>query len=106
MSTYAVPRGLAGFESMKAFQQYEAHGVTGLFCGAADVRSKKHILQCTVPRVYLRFMVENIEAGGEYPLRYQSFDQGVVVDHFSPSNVHHNRIERQQLDTPAVEKSG
>src|SRR5579859_513942 len=106
MSTYAVPRDLTGFESMKAFQQYEAHGVTGLFCGAADVRSKKHILQCTVPRGYLRFTIENIEAGGEYPLRDQRFDQSIVVDHFSASNVHHNRMERQQLDTPAVKKSG
>jgi hypothetical protein len=28
MSTYAVPPDLAGFESVKAFQQYEAAGVT------------------------------------------------------------------------------
>src|ERR1700730_14151010 len=106
MSTYAVPRDLTGFESVKTFQQYEAHGVTGIFCGAADVWSQKHILQCTVPRIYLRFIVENIQAGGEYLPGDQRFNQRIVVDHLSSGNVHHNGVAWQQLNASTIEESG
>jgi hypothetical protein len=51
---------------VKAFQQYEAHGITGILGGAADVWSKKHILQCTVPRIQVQLTLENIQPGGEY----------------------------------------
>ena len=87
MSTYAVPRGLTGFESVKAFQQYEAHGVTGILCGAADMWSKKHILQCTVPRVYVWFMVENIQAGSEY-LHPTSVSDQLRIDRYCEPACH------------------
>src|ERR1700753_1296652 len=106
MSTYAVPRDLTGFESMEAFQQYEAHGVTGVFRGAADVRSQKHILQCTVAWVYLRLMIENIQAGSEYPPGDQGFNQCVVVNHLSSGYVDHDGVGRQQIDALTIEKSG